>query len=146
MTPLTYNSDLRNYARFLTRDSQKVDDLVQSTYLRAYSYLDHFDGRNMKAWLMTLMKNIYLNQLKKKTCVDFVEKYDYKQGSDNISPMIHSKEIEAQISRLPDRMKDTFNLFLSGYTYDEMSSMLGVHLGTVKTRIHNARKILMQIV
>lgn len=146
MSPLTYNSDLRRYAKYLTRNNQKVDDLVQATYLNIYANMDKFKGGNEKAWMMTIMKNIYLNQVKKKTCVDFVEKYDYKQGSDNISPMIHSKEIEAQISRLPDRMKDTFNLFLSGYTYDEMSSMLGVHLGTVKTRIFNARKILMQIV
>ncbi len=150
---LLHNTEfLKPFAITLTRDNEMAKDLFQETLLRALANKEKYnDGTNIKAWLYTIMRNIFINNYRRKakqntifdsTPNDYL--LDFNQGavSNAAIASINMKEVQAAIYNLPSIFKNPFLLYFDGYKYHEIADMLGEPLGTIKSRIHFARKIL----
>lgn len=147
------NADfLKPFAVNLTKDNETANDLYQETLYKALANHEKYNaGTNIKAWLFTIMRNIFINnyrrKAKQKTIFDNTSN-DYlinlKQVAVNNSAEIslRMKEINGEIQLLPEIFKTPFLLYFDGYKYQEIAEALGEPLGTVKSRIHFARKLL----
>ncbi|MBT8231280.1 MAG: sigma-70 family RNA polymerase sigma factor [Saprospiraceae bacterium] len=131
-----------------TSESEVADDLVQETLYKALKNESSFKkGTNLRAWLSIILRNNFINEYRKKsryTNTDDVTTYvgdkeKYKAGNAGISQM-HLEYINNAITQLPDNLKQPFLYYFDGYSYEEISNMFKVPLGTVKSRIHHARK------
>ena len=143
---------LKPFAITLTRDHELAKDLFQETLLRALANKEKYnDGTNVKAWLYTIMRNIFINSYRRKakqntifdnTPNDYL--LDYNQGAVSNAAIagINMKEVQAAIHNLPIIFKNPFLLYFDGFKYHEIADMLGEPLGTIKSRIHFARKLL----
>jgi RNA polymerase sigma factor (sigma-70 family) len=150
---LLVSSDFLNpFAVTLTRDKESAKDLVQETMYKAIANKDKYiNGTNIKAWLYTIMRNIFINDYRKKakqnvildsTPNDFLLDYNQAAISNLAENKIRLKEIESAIYHLPSIFKDPFMLYFEGYKYNEIAGILHEPLGTIKSRIHFARKLL----
>lgn len=143
---------LKPFAISLTRDHEVAKDLFQETLYKALSNHDKYNaGTNIKAWLYTIMRNIFINEYrrktKKKTIFDnTADDFLINSGSVTINntaeTTIQLKEIKEAINALPEIFKTPFLLYFEGYRYHEISEALNEPLGTIKSRIHFARKLL----
>ncbi len=160
MTAIEFNTkilnerpSLKNFALSLTRNSEDALDLIQETYVKAITYRSKFeDSTNLKAWLFTIMKNTFINayrrNVKSKSLIvkgdDLAMQRAFKQNAYNHSESrINTKEILSKIEGLEDQYKIPFTRYYIGYKYEEIAKELSLPLGTVKSRIFIARKILM---
>ena len=137
---------LTPFAITLTRDHEAAKDLCQETLCRAFVYKDKYQtGTNIKAWLYTIMRNIFINDYRrngrKKVVTDTI-RYFEAQYTPPASNGILLKEIHAAIYHLPLIFKNACLLYFQGYKYQEIAETLNEPLGTIKSRIHFARKLL----
>ncbi|MDQ6815383.1 MAG: RNA polymerase sigma factor [Bacteroidota bacterium] len=143
---------LRPFAITLTRDNETAKDLFQETLFRALANKEKYNvGTNIKAWLYTIMRNVFINNYRKKarqntvldnTPNDFLLDYNQTTTNNNAETTLQLKEIQSSINDLPDIFKKPFLLYFDGFKYHEISGMLKEPLGTIKSRIHFARKLL----
>lgn len=146
---------LRGYALKLTQDPEDANDLVQETMLKAFNNHDKFeDGTNLKGWLYTIMKNIFINNyrrmVKGNMVSDDTENQFYINMAGNSTrndgeSNIVMNEVKGAIDMLSDNLKTPFMMSYQGYKYEEIASFLAVPLGTVKIRIHVARQKLKKL-
>lgn len=143
---------LRAFAFKLTKDSQLADDLFQDTALRAFKNKDKFSANsNMKAWLSTIMKNIFINNFRSKKRW---EKVLDNSDSDNLMNLeknpthnegerqLYMDELYELIEGLDEGQKQPLLMRYQGYKYEEISEHMELPLGTIKSRIFLARKVL----
>jgi RNA polymerase sigma-70 factor (ECF subfamily) len=145
---------LQGFAYNLTKNREEAKDLYQETAFRALSNRDKFTpGTNLKAWLLTIMKNIFINNYRKKvksnTIIDSTDnQFLINSGRNTIENDAESQilidEITEMISNLDDSLKVPFEMHRLGYKYQEIADKLRLPLGTVKSRIFFARKELKQ--
>lgn len=136
---------LRTYAKNYSINSYEADDLLSETILRALEKRDLYkEGTNFLGWCVTIMKNINLNKIKESQLKSTVDIEDYKMSSDFIKDsMCEESEVnDFMRNNLSDKLYDCFSLFYLGYDYESISKRLDIPIGTVKSRINNARKIL----
>ncbi|GAA4321437.1 RNA polymerase sigma factor [Flaviaesturariibacter amylovorans] len=139
---------LRPFAITLTRDREAAQDLYQETLFKAFAHRDKYQpGTNIKAWLSTIMRNIFINEYRrnerKRVVLDnvlYAERYN--NHSFTAERNVRLKEINTAIYRLPAIFKKACLLYLQGYKYQEIAEALNEPLGTIKSRIHFARKML----
>jgi RNA polymerase sigma-70 factor (ECF subfamily) len=141
---------LQSFAYSLTKNTEDARDLYQETAYRALTNRDKFrTGTNFKAWLFTIMKNIFINNYRKKvkanTIMDSTDNnYYINSGSATISNTaetnIMMKELTGMIDKLDDSIRIPFLMHYQGYKYQEIADYLDLPLGTVKSRIFFARK------
>lgn len=160
MTAIEFNhrimnekSSLKNFALSLTRNTDDALDLLQDTYVKAITYREKFeDSTNIKAWLFTIMKNTFINAYRRNVKTkQLISKGDdialdraFKQNSyDHSESRLNAKEIIRHIESLGDEYKVPFTRYYNGYKYEEIAQEMKLPLGTVKSRIFIARKILM---
>lgn len=160
MTAIEFNSrimneksSLKNFALSLTRNTDDALDLLQDTYVKAITYREKFeDSTNIKAWLFTIMKNTFINAYRRNVKTkQLISKGDdialdraFKQNSyDHSESRLNAKEIIKHIESLGDEYKVPFTRYYNGYKYEEIAQEMKLPLGTVKSRIFIARKILM---
>ena len=159
MATVEFNQLLVNNAEFLkpfaitlTRDSEAAKDLFQETLFRALANKDKYNvGTNIKAWLYTIMRNIFINSYRKKLKQNIIANVSANEfllnsakaatANDAIAAL-NMQEIHKVINNLPEIFKAPFMLHYDGFKYDEIAGMLCEPLGTVKSRIHFARKLL----
>jgi len=151
MTPV-----LNSFAYNLTKSIEDAKDLYQETAFRAMTNRDKFRaGTNFKAWLFTIMKNIFINNYRKKvkanTIMDSTDNNYYINSgnvaiSNKASSNIMVSEIKGMISGLDESIKVPFMMHYSGYKYQEIADYLELPLGTVKSRIFFARKELKDLI
>jgi RNA polymerase sigma-70 factor (ECF subfamily) len=150
---LLNNTDfLKPFAITLTRDQEVAKDLMQETIYRALANKDKYNvGTNIKAWLYTIMRNIFINNYRKKvkqnTVIDTTPNEfllnQYGAVVDNgAEARLTMKEINASLYSLPEIFRNPFILYFEGYKYHEIAELLSEPLGTIKSRIHFARKLL----
>ncbi len=147
---LDIRSKLRYYALSLTSDSERAEDLLQETMLKALTYRDKFtQNTNFKAWMYTIMKNTFINDYRRgvktrNTFEDSNNDLHLLFSKDKAYPAPDSfystKEINNSIDALEDEYRIPFKMFLDGYKYKEIAEELGLPLGTVKSRIFFTRK------
>ncbi len=153
---------LYNYALTLTREKDQADDLVQETYLRACCNYNLFkSGTNFKAWLFTILRNLFFNQYRQmvRECSlevlieeEAIQDYDeiqetgrfYFPSAEGI--VILKVDIEQAFYDLPEKLKEVIYLkHWKGLDYSEISKMLACPLGTVMSRQWTARNRLRKI-
>ena len=149
---LESSDSLKPFAFSLTRDSEQAKDLYQETICKAFVNKDKYSiGTNLKAWLYTIMRNIFINEYRRKqkrntASVDLSEDISiFKTQAwsfNNVESNIVFKDIQKRINSLPDIFKLPFNLYYEGYKYHEIAFAMNEPLGTIKSRIHFARKLL----
>ncbi|MFZ5430409.1 MAG: sigma-70 family RNA polymerase sigma factor [Bacteroidota bacterium] len=157
MTQVQFNNALMGlsdklhyYALSLTADSEKANDLLQETFLKALTYRDKFaQNTNFKAWIYTIMKNTFINDYRrgiktKNTFEGSTGDYHITSTRDKVYPSPDSfystREINNTIQDLEDDYRIPFTMFLEGYKYKEIADELNLPLGTVKSRIFFTRK------
>jgi len=143
-------TDLKQYARSLTRDSNDSKDLVQDTILKALKYKDRFrSGTNIRAWLFTIMRNTFINEYRRmlrqnsfydydssESYIESKAPYTVNTGEQNMVLV----DIEKAIMSINPNLSRPFTMNFKGYKYHEIADLLEIPIGTVKTRIFMARK------
>ncbi len=159
MSTIEFNQMLLNNTEFLkpfaitlTRDNELAKDLFQETLFRALANKEKYNsGTNIKAWLYTIMRNIFINNYRRRakqntifdsTPNEFLLNINQGAVANEAIASINIKEVKAAIHDLPEIFKNPFLLYFDGYKYHEIADMLNEPLGTIKSRIHFARKLL----
>lgn len=152
---LGMQANLRSFALKLTMDKDAAHDLVQDTTLKALNNEDKFvDNANLKGWMLTIMRNIFINNYRKNvrenTVVDssadlFHLNLSQDSGIETPDGAYAVNEISSILSKFPKDFREPFSMHVAGYKYEEISEKLGMPLGTVKSRIFFTRKKLREI-
>ena len=147
---LSLQENMMNFALTLTADKNDAQDLMQDTTLKVLDKQEKFvDNVNFKGWVLTIMRNIFINNYHKivrtQTVVDQdIDLYNLDimndSGFDNPDGAYQIQEITSAIESLNEELKVPFSMFVSGYKYNEIAEALDVPLGTVKSRIFFARQ------
>jgi RNA polymerase sigma factor (sigma-70 family) len=150
---------LKTFAYHLTYNDEDAEDLVQETYFKAHKFINHYvTGTNGKAWLFKILKNAYINEYRKKSKrpkqVDYEEVTTYadgeekplSNGSDLRDDLFHDKmgdEVTIALNTLPIDFRTVIMLCdIEEFTYEEISKIIDVPIGTVRSRLFRARNIL----
>lgn len=141
---------LYTIARGMTKDRHNAEDLVQEAALRAYRFFHTFSkGTNFKAWIITILRNIYFNEYRKKTkepaMVEFekVENFISLPTISGVQEEIFSETMKASIDKLSEELRTTLTLFyVEDFSYREIAGIMDVPVGTVMSRLYTARQIL----
>lgn len=146
------DSSLNAFAYNLTKNNEDAQDLMQETKFRAIHNKEKFrPGTNFKAWMFTIMKNIFINSYRKKmkanTIIDSTENLYYINSSknaisNNADRNILMQELHKMISKLDDSIRIPFIMHYEGFKYQEIAEKFDLPLGTVKSRIFFARRAL----
>ena len=148
-----------NFAYRLTFEEDDAKDLVQETYLKAFRFIDSFQqGTNAKAWLFRILKNSFINNFRKKSKqpakVDYQEVESYYNSDDIDHSITTDLRVESVQDMIGDEVTRALNALavdfrtviilcdLEGFTYEEMSKILDIPIGTVRSRLHRARNLL----
>ena len=147
--------NLLSFALKLTLNEEEAHDLVQDTTLKALDNEEKFvDNANFSGWMMTIMRNIFINNYRKRarenTVVDATEDLyhlNLSQDSGVQTPdgAFAAGEISAILNGFPADYRNPFSMHIAGYKYEEISEKLGMPLGTVKSRIFFTRKRLREL-
>lgn len=148
-------STLKPYALKLTKDREEADDLLQETVFKAFSNRDKFqDGTNLKAWMYTIMRNTFITNyqrmVRRNTFIDTTENNHFINSSsslleNNAIGNFMMRDMKSAINNLKDMYKIPFTLYFKGFKYHEIADKLNIPIGTVKNRIHIARKELKEV-
>lgn len=161
MSTLEFNNTLTSLESYLmafamnyTKNVEDARDLTQETMLKAIRYRDYYTPKtNFKAWVFTIMKNIFINQYRRRvksgTIFDNSSDLYLLNGNteERNSPENHiaSLEVEAVLNKLTEEYREPFEMHYLGYKYKEIAEKLDIPIGTVKSRIFIARKKLMDL-
>lgn len=147
---------LNAFAYSLTKNSEDAKDLYQETAFRAINNQEKFRPEtNFKAWTFTIMKNIFINNYRKKvkanTILDATDNTFFIDSGSNVitndgNRNMLMKELQQMIDRLEDNIRIPFVMHHEGYKYNEIAEMFDLPLGTVKSRIFFARKELKDMI
>lgn len=156
---LPHLDSLYNYALRLTTDQSDAEDLVQDSIVKAYRFFDSYEkGTNAKAWLFRILKNSFINNYRKH------QKLPQSVDYDEVSPYfesVRSEQMEttdleniifrnlmddnftSALAKLPEDFRTVVLLCdVDGFTYEEISNMLDVPIGTIRSRLHRGRNLL----
>jgi RNA polymerase sigma-70 factor (ECF subfamily) len=139
---------LRRYARALTGDVNRADDLVQDTLERALAKLDLWQpGSDLRAWLFTLMHNLFVNQIRvRRPPETAMEDALDEPVSGGQMEALAARDIQDALARLPDEQRAVLLLVgLEQFAYSEAAQVLGVPTGTVMSRLSRARERMRQM-
>jgi RNA polymerase sigma-70 factor (ECF subfamily) len=156
---LPHIHSIYNFACHIAFNEDDAKDLVQETYLRSFRFIESFQkGTNAKAWLFRILKNSFINEYRKKSKEP--SKIDYEQvesfyNTEKIPlPALTDLRVETVRELIGDEVSNALNSLdldfrtviilrdLEGFTYEEMSIILDIPLGTVRSRLHRARLLL----
>jgi len=139
---------LRRYARALTRAADRADDLVQDTLVRALAKGHLWQpGTDIRAWLFTIMHNQYVNtvrrQARETATVDVEQVSSTLVATTDPTSSWQLRELDRALARLPDEQREVVLLVgLEGMAYDSAAQILGVPIGTVRSRLSRGRETL----
>jgi RNA polymerase sigma factor (sigma-70 family) len=153
---LPHIHSIYNFAYHITFNEDDAKDLVQETYLKSYRFVESFQkGTNAKAWLFRILKNSFINEFRKRSKeppkVDYLE-VESHYNSDEVHQLLTSDlRVESIKEMMGDEVSNALNSLdvdfrtviilcdLEGFSYDEMSKILDIPIGTVRSRLHRAR-------
>jgi len=141
---------LRAFAISLSQNTDKADDLVQETLVKAWDKQASFQlGTNLKAWLFTILRNEFYSQMRKRgrevqdsdgTITAGVATQPQQHGA------LDLKDFRAALERLPEDQREAIILIgASGFSYEEAAEICGCAVGTIKSRVSRARSRLQEI-
>ena len=152
---------LYNFALRTTGNEDDARDLLQETYLKAYRFWDKYEqGTNIRAWLFRIMKNTYINRYRKE--VKEPDKVDYEtvenfynsiraQSSDpnDLQEKLYGNLLGDEVAKALESLPDDFRTVvilcdIEGLTYEEIAEFVDRPIGTVRSRLHRGRKLLLE--
>lgn len=149
---LSLQTNLLNFAYVLTSNKEDAYDLLQDTTLKALDNEDRFsDNTNFKGWVFTIMRNIFINKyrrmMRSSTIIDnsedlYLINVPQVTTPDTPESSVAVGEILKVLRSFPDDYRIPFSMHVSGYHYSEIAKKMNLPLGTVKSRIFYARKML----
>jgi len=139
---------LRRYARALTGDSHRADDLVQDTLERALTKFHLWRrGSDMRAWMFAIMHNVFVNQLKRQRELTLEAAAEAALQEPPRTDPLELRDLDAALRRLPAEQREVLLLIgLEQLSYAETSQAIGVPIGTVMSRLSRARERLQGLV
>jgi RNA polymerase sigma-70 factor, ECF subfamily len=142
---------LRRYARALIRDATAADDLVQDCLTRAMSK-GHLwqEGTDLRAWLFTILHNQYVNQVRRSvregTAVAVSDTEPVLTSGPNQDKRLEVRDLERALAKLPEEQQSALLLVgMEGMQYEEAAAILGVAVGTIRSRLSRGREALRQL-
>jgi len=154
-------SHLYTSAFYLTKDKTEAEDLVQETYLRAFRFFDKFEtGTNVRAWLLSILRNLFINRYRQKTREPQVVEYEkldeaygsmVEQGENmgrgnpehHFASQMMDDEVEAALKGLPEEFRTAIVLVdIEELSYQETAQMMECPVGTVRSRVSRGRRML----
>jgi RNA polymerase sigma factor (sigma-70 family) len=135
---------MRRYARALTRDVNRADDLLQSCLVRAITKQHLWEpGTNLRAWLFTILHNQHVNDvrlsMREGTSIELSDAPELTAES-NAVPSLQLRDLERALAKLAIEQRQVILLVgLEGMRYDEVAEILGVPVGTVRSRLSRGR-------
>ncbi len=156
---MPHMSALFHFAVRLCRDRDDAADLVQETFLKAFRFFDKFEqGTNCKAWLFRILKNSYINKYRKSSKEPDVVEYDVVEdfyetikdssvATSTLEEQVFDQALDDEVATAIDRLPDEFRTVvilcdIEGFTYEEIADFVDCPIGTVRSRLHRARKML----
>lgn len=147
-------------ARYMTKDAQAAEDLVQETFLKAFRFFHRYKtGTNCKAWLFRIMTNTHINRQRgKKKELSYIENADVESNHDvplsetsafyknpeqgYLHGLVHD-EVKSALNSLPSDFRAAVVLAdLQDFSYKEIAEVMDCPIGTVMSRLHRGRKLL----
>lgn len=147
---LEYNDAMNYFAYTLCRDKESSKDLVQETILKALTYEKQYrEDTNLKAWLFTIMKNIFINNYRKEKKMRMV--FDGSKDLYYLNVAETNKQLDPEkrfeqgevlhnMNSLESEYQAPLQMFFEGFKYKEIADELGLPIGTIKSRIFLGRK------
>ncbi len=153
---LVHLDTLYRVALRLTGNAADADDLVQETMLKAYrAWHQYQQGTNAKGWLLTILRHAFINEYRRRTRhpetvdVDAIEPFAVFEDLQEEDPQgrffdqIVDDEVLRAIDELPEQFREAIVLSdVEGMSYEEVARILSVPIGTVKSRLFRARRLL----
>jgi RNA polymerase sigma-70 factor, ECF subfamily len=142
---------LRRYARALTRNADRADDLVQETLLRAIAKAHLWrTGTDIRAWLFTIMHNQYVNMVRRamrdEATIDIEQLTSSLAATTDPTASRQLHELDRALSRLRPEQREVILLVgLEGMSYEAAAQILSVPVGTVRSRLSRGRDALRQL-
>jgi len=139
---------LRRYARALTGNPAEADDLVQDTLERALGKWALWRPGNLRAWLLTLMHNVFINQLRTRPALVSVDEGDLPEipARPRQHDELEIRDLDRALARLPPEQREVLLLIgLEELSYEAAARVLGIPTGTVMSRLSRARERLRAI-
>lgn len=150
---------LHSFAFHLCYNEEDADDLVQETFLKAFRFIDKFEeGTNAKAWLFKILKNAYINQYRKESKrparVDYEDVAVYNEEEEgqvsgyydlreDVFEKMIGDEVSTELNLLPEEFRTVILLCdIEGFSYEEISKIIDIPIGTVRSRLFRARNML----
>ncbi len=135
---------LRRFAKSLTGDADRAEDLVQEALVRGLANIHTFQpGTNIQAWLMVILRNSFLSQLRARRHESAYKAFLYNEPTSshpNQFGTVQLRELSKALANVPpDQRKALLLVFGYGYSYGEAASMCGCPAGTIKSRANRAR-------
>ncbi|WP_316831690.1 RNA polymerase sigma factor [Pedobacter aquatilis] len=140
------------FAKSFTNNTDDAQDLLQDTLVKALRYYQQFEqGSNLKAWLYTIMRNTFINDYRRRAkTISIIQQSEeisshdlFRSASQNAGESnLILKDVHKALKKLPECYAFAFVKHFEGWKYHEIAEELGIPVGTVKTRIHCARKLL----
>lgn len=143
-----------NLARWLTRNDQDAEDMVQEAYVRAFKYFTSFRGGDSRVWLLTIVRNTCYTWLQQQRAHELTTSFDeelHSAASDALNPeklllqSFDTQLLREALEELPVEFREVVILReLEGFSYKEITAIASIPLGTVMSRLARARKRLQQ--
>lgn len=142
--------NLRAFAVSLCGDSDRADDLVQETLMKAWDHLDSFaEGTNLRAWLFTILRNTYFSDCRRRR-----REVEDRDGARAAELAVHPgqqghidlQDFKRALQMLPPDQREALILVgAAGFSYEEAAAISGCAVGTIKSRVNRARSKLAQL-
>lgn len=150
-----------NFARWLTRNDQDAEDIVQAAFVRAFRFFDGFRGDDARSWLLTIVRNVYYSSLRDSRHENEAESFDemlhseralmpddgpYHVGS-NPEAMLQTAYTRRAVTRALEKLPGSFREVIvlkeiEDLSYKEIADIAGIPIGTVMSRLSRGRKLL----
>lgn len=145
---MTCMNSMYNLGYRLTMNRDDAADLVQEASMRGYRFYDKFEpGTNFKGWILTILRNLFINQYRKKKREPAKVNYDELENfigapeMSGVAEEIFGEEMQNAIDQLPEEMRSALTLFyVDGFAYKEIAEIMRCPIGTVMSRLYMAKQ------
>ena len=142
-----YKDDVYRVAYYYSKNEDDAQDLLQDSFARAYRFFHTFrDNSNFKSWIFKIMRNLYISKNKKKMKIlENAKNYEITEDKttsleDKFLNNITKNELNSAIMLMPQEFKEVIILSdIEGLMYEEISKIIRIPVGTVRSRLHRAR-------